>query len=97
WWWSSSSSEMQPHFYKNIVVTGGNCLFPGFRERVHRDVRALAPTEFPVSVLLPPNPVSYAWEGGKLLADNPDYDEMVVTREDYEENGHFICEDTFDV
>ena len=47
-------SEMQPHFYKNIVVTGGNCLFPGFRERVLRDVRALAPAEFPVSVLLPP-------------------------------------------
>ncbi|KAK0132876.1 Actin-related protein 6 [Merluccius polli] len=89
--------EMQPHFYKNIVVTGGNCLFPGFRERVLRDVRALAPAEFPVSVLLPPNAVGYAWEGGKLLADNPDYDEMVVTREEYEENGHFICEEKFDV
>ena len=43
------------------------------------------------------SPLGYAWEGGKLLADNPDYDEMVVTREEYEENGHFICEEKFDI
>ncbi|CAL8291888.1 unnamed protein product [Boreogadus saida] len=89
--------EIQPHLYQNVVLTGGNCLFPGFRERVQREVRALAPADLPVAVLLPPNPVGYAWEGGKLLADNPDYDEMVVTREEYEENGHFICEEKFDI
>uniref|UniRef100_A0AAZ3R7Z0 Actin-related protein 6 n=1 Tax=Oncorhynchus tshawytscha TaxID=74940 RepID=A0AAZ3R7Z0_ONCTS len=89
--------EMQPHFYKNIVLTGGNTLFPGFRDRVYKEVRSLTPTDFQVSVLQPPNPISYPWEGGKLLAENPDFDEMVVTREDYEENGHFICEEKFDI
>uniref|UniRef100_A0A3P8XGA1 Actin-related protein 6 n=1 Tax=Esox lucius TaxID=8010 RepID=A0A3P8XGA1_ESOLU len=89
--------EMQPHFYKNIVLTGGNTLFPGFRDRVYKEVRSLAPTDFQVSVVQPPNPISYPWEGGKLLAENPDFDEMVVTREDYEENGHFICEEKFDI
>ena len=44
-----------------------------------------------------PSPISYPWEGGKILADNPDFDEMVVTRDDYEENGHFICEEKFDI
>lgn len=42
------------------------------------------------------SPICYPWEGGKLLAHSPDYDEIVVTREDYEENGHFICEEKFD-
>uniref|UniRef100_A0A673VRW7 Actin related protein 6 n=1 Tax=Salmo trutta TaxID=8032 RepID=A0A673VRW7_SALTR len=65
--------------------------------RVYKEVRSLAPTDFQVSVLQPPNPISYPWEGGKLLAENPDFDEMVVTREDYEENGHFICEEKFDI
>ena len=46
-------SEMQPHFYQNIALTGGNTLFPGFRDRVYSDVRALAPTEYKVNVLLP--------------------------------------------
>lgn len=43
------------------------------------------------------SPVCYAWEGGKLLAHSPDFDEMVVTREEYEENGHCVCEDKFDI
>uniref|UniRef100_A0A3Q3JV91 Actin-related protein 6 n=1 Tax=Monopterus albus TaxID=43700 RepID=A0A3Q3JV91_MONAL len=94
---SKIQALMQPHFYQNIVLTGGNTLFPGFRERLEADLRSLVPAHLPVSVLLPANPICYAWEGGKLLAHNPDYDEMVVTREDYEENGHCICEEKFDI
>lgn len=44
---------MQPHLYKNIVLTGGNTLFPGFRDRVYKEVRALAPVDYQVSVHLP--------------------------------------------
>ncbi|XP_039988735.1 actin-related protein 6 [Xiphias gladius] len=93
----SLPEEMQPHFYQNIILTGGNTLFPGFRERLEAELRSLVPAHLPVSVLLPANPICYSWEGGKLLAHNPDYDEMVVTREDYEENGHCICEEKFDI
>ncbi|KAF7646654.1 hypothetical protein LDENG_00184060 [Lucifuga dentata] len=93
----SMPEDMQPHFYQNIVLTGGNTLFPGFRERLEAELRSLVPAHLPMSVLLPPNPICFSWEGGKLLAQNPDYDEMVVTREDYEENGHCICEEKFDI
>lgn len=89
--------EMQPHFYQNIVLTGGNSLFCGYRERLEAELRSLAPSHLPVSVLLPENPITYCWEGGKLLAHNPDYDEMVVTRDDFEENGHCVCEEKFDI
>ncbi|OXB70372.1 UNVERIFIED_CONTAM: hypothetical protein H355_013851 [Colinus virginianus] len=44
---------MQPHFFKNIVLTGGNTLFPGFRDRVYSEVRCLTPTDYDVSVVLP--------------------------------------------
>ncbi|RVE72140.1 hypothetical protein OJAV_G00058900 [Oryzias javanicus] len=93
----SLPEEMQPHLYQNIVLTGGNTLFPGFRERLEAELRSLVPAHLPVSVFLPSNPVCYPWEGGKLLAHSPDYDEMVVTREEYEENGHCICEEKFDI
>lgn len=89
--------EMQPHFYQNIVLTGGNTLFPGFKERMEAELRSLAPAHLPVSILMPENPITYSWEGGKLLAHNPDYDEMVVTRDDFEENGHCVCEEKFDI
>lgn len=89
--------EMQPHFYQNIVLTGGNTLFPGFKERMEAELRSLAPAHLPVTVLMPENPITYSWEGGKLLSHNPDYDEMVVTRDDFEENGHCVCEEKFDI
>lgn len=44
---------MHPHFYKNIVLTGGNSLLPGFRDRVYAEVRSLTPSEYDVSVTLP--------------------------------------------
>ncbi|XP_047658631.1 actin-related protein 6 isoform X1 [Tachysurus fulvidraco] len=94
---SKMPEEMQPHFFKNIVLTGGNTLFSGFRDRVYQEVRALAPSEFDVSVIQPQNPICYPWTGGKLLAENPDFEDMVVTREDYEENGHYVCEEKFDI
>lgn len=50
-----------------------------------------------VFTVLSCSPICYSWEGGKLLAHSPDYDEIVVTREDYEENGHCICEEKFDI
>lgn len=50
-----------------------------------------------MTVFLFSSPVCYSWEGGKLLAHSPDYDEMVVMREDYEENGHIVCEEKFDI
>ncbi|XP_062245148.1 actin-related protein 6 isoform X2 [Platichthys flesus] len=93
----SLPEEMQPHFYQNIVLTGGNTLFPGYRQRLEAELRSLVPAHLPVSVLQPADPICHSWEGGKLLAHNPDYDEMVVTREDYEEHGHCVCEDKFDL
>ncbi|XP_068452641.1 actin-related protein 6 isoform X2 [Clinocottus analis] len=89
--------EMHAHFYQNVVLVGGNSLFSGFRERLEAELRSLAPAHLPVAVLQPANPVCYSWEGGRLLALSPDYDELVVTRDDYEENGHFICEEKFDI
>lgn len=50
-----------------------------------------------VSLFFCNSPITYAWEGGKLLANDPDYEEMVVTRDDYKENGHFVCEEKFDI
>ena len=47
--------EMQPHLFKNIVLTGGNSLFPGFRNQVYSEVRCLTPIDYDVSVLLPEN------------------------------------------
>ena len=45
-------SEVWPHLLSNIILTGGNTKFPGFRDRVFSDIRSLAPSEFAVNVTL---------------------------------------------
>lgn len=89
--------ETWPHLLSNILLTGGNAKFPGFKERVFKEVRSLAPSEFTVNVALPENPITYAWEGGKLLSKDPAFGSMVVTREEYEEEGQSLCYERFDV
>lgn len=45
--------ETWPHFLSNIVLTGGNAKFPGFKDRIYKEIRSLAPTEYAVNVYLP--------------------------------------------
>lgn len=47
------SEETWPHFLSNIVLTGGNAKFPGFKDRVYKEVRSLAPAKYFVNVYLP--------------------------------------------
>ncbi|KAL7498086.1 hypothetical protein ACHAWT_009848 [Skeletonema menzelii] len=49
--------------YNNVLLVGGNATIPGFKERVESELRKLAPTNYPVRVYLPNDPVSFAWEG----------------------------------
>ena len=43
------------------------------------------------------SPVTYAWSGGAQLANDPKFNSMCVTRAQFEEHGHAICQEKFDV
>lgn len=48
------SEDMWPHLLSNIILIGGNTKFPGFRDRIYKEVRSLAPAEYAINVFLPP-------------------------------------------
>lgn len=54
--------------YNNVLLVGGNATIPGYRERVESELRKLAPTNYPVRVYLPNDPVTFAWEGAVEFA-----------------------------
>uniref|UniRef100_A0A1B6G3R9 Actin-related protein 6 n=1 Tax=Cuerna arida TaxID=1464854 RepID=A0A1B6G3R9_9HEMI len=89
--------ETHPHLYSNVLVVGGCACFPGFRDRLYKDLRSATPQEFDVNVYLPENPVTYAWQGGALLSRDPEFYSFVVTKEEFEEEGHNICFERFDI
>jgi actin-related protein 6 len=43
------------------------------------------------------SPITYTWHGGALLAQDSEFSNMVVSREEYEEEGHTSCFEKFDV
>lgn len=89
---------LQPHLYNNIILTGGCARFPGFRDRIYKDVRAATPAIYDVNVFLPStNPMTYAWEGGRMLSHDPEFYSHAVTREQYQEEGFPLCRQKFDV
>ena len=94
---SHTPQEMHPHLYSNIIVTGGNTMFPGFGPRLTADVRKQCPSDFDVNVFLPPDPVGFAWQGGGLAADDEKSWEHLqpVTLAEYKEHGHWVCNKRF--
>lgn len=89
--------EIHPHLLSNIILTGGNCFLPGFKDRFLKEVRCLVPTEYDLHVTVPSNPQTYSWQGGVALASDPKFSSMVVTKQQYDEYGHSICADKFEV
>ncbi|XP_059481195.1 actin-related protein 6 [Neocloeon triangulifer] len=90
--------ETQPHLWRNIVLTGGSTLFPGFEKRLTKELRAVAPCEYLVKVTMPSDPLGYAWQGGKALAADPKaIKEKFISKHEYEEHGHVVCAEKFDI
>ncbi|CAG8470121.1 13404_t:CDS:10 [Ambispora gerdemannii] len=88
---NATHPDLHGLFYSNIVLVGGNSMFAGYKERVEKDLRVLAPSMYDVRVGMPEDPISYAWHGGSKFARTSEYREKLVTRREYLEYGSNIC------
>ncbi|KAJ3043539.1 Actin- protein 6, partial [Rhizophlyctis rosea] len=81
--------DLQGMFYSNIILTGGNARFPGFKERLYGELRKLAPTSYDINITLPTDPTTCAFEGGRTwVKGDPDgFRRACVTRAQYLEHG----------
>ena len=79
----------------NILLVGGNVKIPGFKERVEQELRASAPDHFPIHVNVPKDPINAVWRGGSSIASTSTFAEQTVTKAEYEEHGHSVCQRRF--
>ena len=82
---------------KNIVLAGGNTLFPGLPDRIANKMSSHLLTEErghllgDVKVIAAPERKEAVWIGGSVLASLSDFQERSISREKYLEHGsHFI-------
>merc|ERR1712227_707426 len=70
--------DIRKDLYGNIVLSGGSTMFPGIADRMNKEITAKAPTSMTV------------WIGGSILASLSTFEEMWVTKEEYDDSGPSI-------
>ncbi len=79
--------DLRPHLYNNIVLSGGSTMFPGLKERLHKELVALVPESMDIKIVAPPERRYSVWIGGSILASLKTFSKMWVTRKEYSEQG----------
>uniref|UniRef100_A0A7S0UQK4 Uncharacterized protein n=1 Tax=Polytomella parva TaxID=51329 RepID=A0A7S0UQK4_9CHLO len=80
-------AAIQPLLLSNVIVTGGVAKCPGFGSRLIRELRSLAPADYPVALWRGPDPVLTAWEGLSHFSASFEYRQLALTKQQYEERG----------
>lgn len=84
---SKCGEDHQAILYENIILAGGSTMFPGIRERVAMEIKALAAPATKVKVIAPPERKYSCWIGGSILGSVDSFGSMLVTKEEYQESG----------
>lgn len=72
------------------MLSGGNTLFPGIEDRVLKEMTALAPSAIKIRVVNPPERKYSVWMGGSILASLTTFQQMWISKDEYEETGAVI-------
>lgn len=90
-------ADILKDLYANVVLSGGNTLFPGFDARVAKDLKERAPSSMESVIKVVASAVGRysAWAGGSLLASLPTFQQSWITRAAYVKEGpavvHRMC------
>ena len=80
--------DLRGYLLRNILLSGGNTMFSGMRERVREEVTCLFNTD--VKVTAPVERKESCWIGGSMLASMSDFYKMCISRDEYNEYGPSI-------
>jgi len=82
--------DIRKDLYGNIVMSGGTTMYAGIADRVQKEVAALAPPTMKIKVIAPPERKYSVWIGGSILASLSTFQQMWITKEEYDEAGPSI-------
>lgn len=82
--------DIRKDLYGNIVMSGGSTLFPGIADRMTKEVTALTPPSMKIKVVAPPERKYSVWIGGSILASLSTFQQMWITKAEYDEAGPSI-------
>ncbi|KAJ1442657.1 beta-actin, partial [Ochromonadaceae sp. CCMP2298] len=82
--------DLRRELFSNIVLSGGTTMFPGIAERLGKELKLRLPPRLPVTVVAPPERKYSVWIGGSILASLNTFQQMWISKAEYEEAGASI-------
>ncbi|TRO84414.1 actin, cytoplasmic 2, partial [Glycocaulis profundi] len=82
--------DIRKDLYSNVVLSGGSTMYPGIADRMNKDLTALAPTTMKIKIIAPPERKYSVWIGGSILASLSTFQQMWITKQEYDESGPSI-------
>jgi actin-related protein len=82
--------DIRRDLYGNVVLSGGTTMYPGIGERLTKELTNRAPPSMKVKVVAPPERKFSVWIGGSILSSLSSFQQMWVSKAEYEEAGPSI-------
>ena len=82
--------DIRKDLYANTVLSGGSMMFPGMADRMQKEITALAPATTKIKVIAPPERKYSVWIGGSILASLSTFQDMWISKQEYDESGPSI-------
>ncbi|XP_062607055.1 actin-3-like [Saccostrea cucullata] len=79
--------DIRKDLYANTVLSGGSTMYPGIADRMQKEITALAPSTMKVKIIAPQERKYSVWMGGSILASYSTFQEMWISRQEYDEFG----------
>lgn len=83
-------ADIRKDLFANVVMSGGNTMFTGMGERMTKEMVMLAPQSVKVKIVAPPERKYSVWIGGSILSSLSTFQQMWITKAEYEESGPTI-------
>nr|XP_056707373.1 actin, aortic smooth muscle isoform X2 [Euleptes europaea] len=82
--------DIRKDLYANNVLSGGTTMYPGIGDRMQKEITALAPSTMKIKMIAPPERKYSVWIGGSILASLSTFQQMWISKDEYEEAGPSI-------
>ncbi|OMJ78082.1 hypothetical protein SteCoe_22192 [Stentor coeruleus] len=82
--------DIRRDLYGNVVLSGGSTMYAGIGERLTKELTNRAPPSMKVKVVAPPERKFSVWIGGSILSSLSSFQQMWVSKAEYEEAGPSI-------
>ena len=77
--------DIRKDLYENVVLSGGTTMFPNIADRMQKELAALSTMKS--RIIAPPEREYSAWIGGSILGSLSTFQQMCISKKEYDEIG----------